>query len=190
MFLFQSATEHSSKLSKSLSQTASLSKRMTIFALLATLAAVLQSAGGFIPIIGLMISPFATAPVIISTVLSLRYGSIGYLLAILLLFLIQPSEVLIFAFTTGLLGFGIGVAYYFFKKRLSLILTGAIFLLSGIVIVLFIFQFPLLGPSIQATSSLLFFLSLSGFCFLYSWLWIEISLVLLKRIATIFSRRR
>ena len=187
MFLFQSATEHVSELLKSFNQNASLSKRITIFSLLAALAAILQSAGGFIPFVGLMISPFATAPVIISTVLSLRYGLIGYLLTILLLFIIQPSEILIFAFTTGLLGFGIGVAYYCFKKRLSLILTGALFLLSGIVIVLFLFRFPLLGPSIQADLSFLFFLSLSGFCFLYSWLWVEISLVLLKRISIIFS---
>lgn len=189
MFLFKSVSEHANKLSNSFNQTASLSKQITIFALLAALAAILQSAGGFIPVVGMLISPFATAPVIVSSVLSLRYGFVGYLLTILLLFLIQPSEVLIFAFTTGLLGFGIGFGYYFFKKRLSVLLTGAIFLLSGIVIVLFIIQFPILGPSIQASTSMPFLLSLSGFCFLYSWLWIKISLVLLKRFNTIFSRR-
>lgn len=189
MFLFHSVAEYANRLSNSFTQTASLSKRITICALLAALAAVLQSAGGFIPVVGLMISPFATAPVIVSTVLSLRYGFVGYILTILLLFLIQPSEVLIFAFTTGLLGFGIGFGYYFFKKRLSILLTGAIFLLGGIVVVLFIFKFPLLGPSIKANSNMSFLLSLSGFCFLYSWLWMEISLVLLKRITTMFSRR-
>ncbi|MGM9928076.1 MAG: hypothetical protein ACI35P_09010 [Bacillus sp. (in: firmicutes)] len=182
MFLLQPITQNAKKLSTTFNQTASLPKRISITALLAALTAILQSAGGLIPLVGLFISPFATAPVILSTVLSVQYGFPGYLLTIILLTLIQPSELIIFPFTTGLLGIGIGFAYHLWKRRLSIILAGAISLLSGILTVLFIFQFPLLGPAIPPSASIQLFLSLTIFCLLYSWLWVEISVILFKRI--------
>jgi len=182
MFLLQSITDHAKMISNNFNKTASISKKITSIALLASLAAILQSAGGFVPIVGLFISPFATAPVIISTILSARYGWIGYLLTTLLLILIQPSEVIIFVFTTGLIGIGIGYAFHLWKRRLSLIIAGSLFLLSGIIMVLFIFQFPLLGPSIHSSASTPFLLALGVFSFLYSWLWVEISILVLKRL--------
>ena len=173
---------HAKVFSDSFNKTASITKKLTTIALLTTLSAILQAAGGFIPVAGLFISPFATAPVIISTTLSEKYGVLGYLLTIFLLVLIQPSEVLIFTFTTGLLGIGIGLAYHVWKRRLSLIISGAIALLSGILIVLLVFQFPLLGPSIQPTIDLLLFLSLAFFSFFYSWIWVELSVFMFKRL--------
>jgi hypothetical protein len=131
----------------SFNKSASFSKKITIIALLRTMAATLQAAGGLIPIAGLFISPLATAPSILSVVLSARYGLLSYLLTLFLLVIVQPSEVLIFAFTTGLLGIGIGFAFRVWERRLSLIMTGAVFLFSGILIVLHVFRFPLLGPS-------------------------------------------
>lgn len=173
---------HAKVFSDSFNETASMTKKLTTIALLTTLSAILQSAGGFIPVAGLFISPFATAPVIISTALSGKYGLLGYFLTIFLLVLIQPSEVLIFTFTTGLLGIGIGLAYHVWKWRLSLIISGAIALLSGILIVLLVLQFPLLGPSIQPTIDLSLFLLLAFFSFFYSWIWVELSVFLLKRL--------
>ncbi|MCM3653769.1 DUF2232 domain-containing protein [Metabacillus litoralis] len=180
--LLRSISMHAKVFSDSFNKTASITKKLTTIALLTTLSAILQSAGGFIPVAGLFISPFATAPVIISTTLSEKYGVLGYLLTIFLLVLIQPSEVLIFTFTTGLLGIGIGLAYHVWKRRLSLIISGAIALLSGILIVLLVFQFPLLGPSIQPTIDLPLFFSLAFFSFFYSWFWVELSVFLFKRL--------
>ena len=42
-------------------------KRSLFMALMAALAAILQSAGGLLPAIGFVISPFATAPIMIAT---------------------------------------------------------------------------------------------------------------------------
>jgi len=180
MFLLQPITQHAENISDTFHRTASRAKKITTAALLCTLSAILQSAGGLIPVVGLFISPFATAPVILSTILSARYGFLGYLLTIFLLFLIQPSEVIIFAFTTGFLGIGISFSFHLWKKRLSITIASAIFLLSGILLLLFVFQFPVLGPSIQPSISLLF-LPLALFSLLYSWTWIELSVFLFKR---------
>lgn len=168
-------------MSDSFYKTSSISKRMTVTALLSVLSVILQSAGGFIPVVGLFISPFATAPVILSTSLSPRYGFLGYILTLFLLFLIQPSELIIFAFTTGILGIGIGFGYHLWKRRISLILAGMVGLLSGTLIVLFILQFPILGPSVGSMNNIAFLLSLALFSFLYSWIWVEISVFLFKR---------
>ncbi len=182
MFFLQPITMHAKMMSDTFHKATSISKRMTVTALLVALAVILQSAGGFIPVVGLFISPFATAPMILSTVLSARFGFLGYILTLFLLFLIQPSEVLIFACTTGLLGIGIGFAYHICKRRLPLIMTGTIVLLSGILIVLFIFQFPILGPAINPSTSIQWLLPLAFFSFLYSWIWVEISVFLFKRL--------
>ena len=185
MFIRQPITNYAKSISTSYHQKASLSKRITIAAILGALAAILQSAGGFIPIVGLLISPFATLPIILSTILSARYGFLSYLLTVLLLLLIQPSELIIFPLTTGLLGLAIGYAFHFCKRRINLIITGSLSLLCGILIVLSLFRFPLLGPSLSSIN-LPFLFSLIIFCFIYSWLWIEISGFLLKRLSSIF----
>jgi hypothetical protein len=184
MFFLEPIAMHAKRIrmSDTFNKTTSISKRMTVTALLAALAVILQSAGGFLPVVGLFISPFATAPVILSTVLSARSGLLGYILTLFLLFLIQPSEVIIFAFTTGLLGIGVGFAYHIWKSRLSLIMAGTIVLLSRILIALFIFQFPILGPSIDPSTSIQWLLPLALFSFLYSWIWVEISALLFKRL--------
>lgn len=180
--LLRPISMHAEAFSHSFNETASMTKKLTTIALFTALSVILQSAGGFIPVAGLFISPFATAPIMISSTLSKKYGILGYLLTIFLLILIQPSEVLIFTFTTGLLGMGIGLAYHVWKRRLSLIISGTIALLSGILIVLLVFQFPLLGPSIQPAITLPLFLSLACFSFFYSWIWIELSVFLFKRL--------
>jgi hypothetical protein len=83
-------------------------RKMITIAFLATLSAIFQSIGGLLPVIGYLISPLATAPIVISTILSIRSGLTAYLLTILLLFFIQPSELIVFPLSTGLLGLGIG----------------------------------------------------------------------------------
>jgi hypothetical protein len=103
----------------------------------------------------------------------------------MLLFILQPDELIVFPFTTGLLGIGIGASFYFFRKRLSIIVTATILLMLGIMSLLFIFHFPVLGPAVSDSFSFLTTGSIFSFAFLHSWLWVEIALIIFKRLAVL-----
>ncbi|WP_221563095.1 hypothetical protein [Alkalihalobacillus sp. TS-13] len=149
------------------------------------IAAILQAAGGYLPGIGYFISPLATAPILLCSMFSIPFGVMSYFLTIMLLFILQPTELIVFPFTTGLLGFGIGASFYFFRRRLSIIATGTILLMLGIMSLLFIFHFPVLGPAVSDSFSFLTTGSIFIFAFLYSWLWVEIALIIFKRFKVI-----
>lgn len=151
----------------------------------ACMAAILQAAGGFLPGIGYLLSPLATAPILLCSMFSIPLGILSYFLTIILLFILQPSELIVFPLTTGLLGLSIGASFYFFSKRLSIITTGTILLMSGIIILLYIFHFPVLGPSVSNSFSFLTTVWIFLFAFLYSWLWVEIALNIFKRLKKI-----
>ncbi|QDZ81143.1 hypothetical protein [Priestia megaterium] len=162
----------------------SKTKQLVSGALFASLAALFQSAGGFLPGIGVFISPLSTAPILFCFILSLPLGFLTYILTNLLLLIIQPSELIIFPFTTGILGVGIGAAFYFFKKRLYIIISGATLLTVGIITLLYGFKFPVLGPVISNNFSLSTTGLIFVFTFLYSWIWVELSLAYLKKLKT------
>ncbi|WP_236694098.1 hypothetical protein [Sporosarcina globispora] len=149
------------------------------------IAAILQAAGGFLPGIGYFLGPLATAPILVCSMFSIPFGVMSYFLTIMLLFILQPSELIIFPFTTGLLGLGIGASFSLFRKRLSIIAIGTILLLIGIMSLIFIFHFPVLGPAVSASFSFLTAGSIFLFGFLYSWLWVEIALIIIKRLKMI-----
>ena len=153
---------------------------LVISALLAALAAVLQSAGGLIPGIGYFISPFATLPVVVAGALSLTGGLFTFILAIGLLFMLQPGELVIFPFTTGLLGLAIGLSIKMLKRRLPVVLVSGFALFTGIAFVAFVLRFPLFGPSTEPGLAML--LSVLGFSFLYSFIWVEVSRFFLRRL--------
>ena len=165
----------------------SKAKRLVLGSFLACIAAMLQVAGGYLPGIGYFISPFATLPILIGAMLSLQMGVMSYLLTTLLLFILFPSELVIFPFTTGLLGIGIGAAFSFFKKRFSIIFIGSILLTIGIMSLLYVFRFPVLGPAVSHSYSFLTAGSIFVFSFLYSWLWVEIALFFFKKFKTVIS---
>ena len=77
---------------------------------MSTLATMFQAAGNLVPGIGLLISPFSTLP-IFAIFYSIREGILSYILTIFLLFIIEPSELIVFPFTTGLLGLALGVSF-------------------------------------------------------------------------------
>ncbi|GEL76359.1 hypothetical protein [Tenuibacillus multivorans] len=156
--------------------------RLVLVSIFASIAAILQAAGGFLPGIGYLISPFATAPILLCSMLSIPFGVMSYFLTIMLLFILQPTELIIFPFTTGLLGLGVGASFYYFRKRLSIIMTGAILLMLGIMSLLYIFQFPILGPAVSDSFSFLTAGSIFLFTLLYSWFWVEIALIIFKRL--------
>jgi hypothetical protein len=162
-------------------------KRLVLGSFLACMATVLQGAGCFLPGIGYFISPFATLPILIGTMFSLHRGVMSYFLTILLLFILFPSELIVFPFTTGLLGIGIGAAFSFFKKRLSIISIGAILLTTGIMSLLYVFHFPVLGPAVSDSFSFLTAGSIFLFSFLYNWLWVEMALFFFKKFKTIIT---
>jgi hypothetical protein len=157
--------------------------KLILVSILACIAAILQAAGGFLPGIGYILSPLATAPILLCSMFSIPFGVMSYFLTIMLLFILQPTELIVFPFTTGLLGLGIGASFYFFRKRLSIIATGAILLMLGIMSLIFIFHFPVLGPAVPVSFS---FLTI-GFllAFIYSWLWVEIALIIFKKLKMI-----
>jgi hypothetical protein len=156
--------------------------KLMLAAMFACIASIFQAAGGFLPGIGFFISPFATAPILLGSMFSLSFGGMAYLLTIMLLFILEPTELIIFPFTTGLLGLGIGAAFHFFRKRISIVTAGSVFLSSGMMSVLFILRFPILGPVSADSFSLLIAASIFLFTSLYSWLWVEIALHMFKRI--------
>jgi hypothetical protein len=155
-------------------------KRLVIGSILSSLATLFHLAGGILPVIGYFISPLATAPILICTVFSKSLGFISYLISILLIFVLVPSELIVFPFTTGLLGLGIGMAFHFFEKRLSILFCGSLFLTIGIMVLLYGIKFPILGPSVSSSFNYSIVGSIFIFTILYSWIWVEVSFVYLK----------
>ncbi|MGZ4162322.1 MAG: hypothetical protein ACXVNF_16220 [Neobacillus sp.] len=167
-------------------QKKSKSKRVVLGALFASFAAVLQAAGGFLPGVGYFISPLSTGPILFCSMLSVPLGFITYILTNLLLLILQPSELIVFPFTTGLLGLGTGAAFYFFKKRLTIIGSGGVILSLGVISLLYGFKFPVLGPAASDSFSFL----TTGFIFLfaliYNWIWVDIGLLFFKRLKKLY----
>ncbi|WP_252504482.1 hypothetical protein [Sporosarcina sp. Marseille-Q4943] len=162
-------------------------KRLLFMALMAALAAILQSAGGLLPAVGFAISPFATAPIMLVALMCLRSGIFTYIVTILLLFLIEPTELVIFPFTTGLLGLGLGWALYKLNKRLEVVLTNGLLLCIGICIPLYALGFPVFGPTVSSSFNLISLLLILNFSLLYSWIWTELSLFFLRKIKAILK---
>jgi hypothetical protein len=159
-----------------------LATKLVFTALLSTFATMFQSAGGFMPGIGFLISILATLPIFLATCLSIRQGILSFTLTIFLLFIIQPSELIIFPFTTGLLGIAMGVAFLQLKRRIVVVSFLSICLLTGIMVILYVFRFPVLGPTVDTTINpkviaLIFILS-----FLYCWILAEFCRILMNRL--------
>ena len=160
---------------------------LIISALLAALAAVFQSAGGFVPGIGYLISPFSTLPIVVAACISMTSGFFTYVAAIGLLFMLQPGELFIFPFTTGLLGLAIGLSIKIVKRRLPVVLLSGTVLFLGISFVAFVLQFPLFGPRSALGPAILSIVLI--FSLFYSYFWVEISRLFLQRIFPILKHR-
>lgn len=161
----------------------SLSLRETIMAgLLATISALLQASGNIIPLIGLFISPFATLPILIVSSSSLIRGFLAYLTCFLVLLIIQPNEAIIFLFTTGLIGLITGFGLSINMRMGFVCCAGAIALTSGILFILYVLNFPILGPNFGSDMNMYLILAIFLFSLLYSWLWIGLYQLIKRKI--------
>lgn len=169
-------------------KTFSYSKKLVLAALFSALAAILQSAGNFLPGVGYVISPFATLPILICTIISIPIGLKSYVLTFFLLLLIQPGESFVFPFTTGIVGLGIGIALLILKRRIGIIVFTSILLTSGICFILYIVHFPVLGPIASTSPSLKVIGFIYIFSFAYCWGWGELSRLIFKKWYTLIRK--
>lgn len=149
--------------------------KMILGSLLGAIAAILQSAGligGF----GYAFSMMATGPIVLATIISAQFGLLTYVVTAILLLIIQPSEVLVFLFTTGLLGVALGLGFKWVKRKVSVTVTGGLALSAGILLLLLMFRFPVLGPSLSSDVNGTTILAIAGFSLGYSWIWMRLSL--------------
>lgn len=156
--------------------------KLVITALLSTLATMLQSAGGFMPGIGFLISCLATLPIFLVTCFSIRQGILSYILTIFLLLFIQPSELIIFPLTTGLLGVAMGVSFLYLKRRIMVVSFSSLCLLVGIMTTLYVFRFPVLGPVVDTTIGSKVIAIIFIVSFLYCWIFAELCRILMNRL--------
>lgn len=163
--------------------------KLVLVSIFSSMAALFQAAGELIPVMGLIISPFSTLPIVICMLIGLSYGLMSYVLTGCLLLFIQPSELLIFLFTTGLVAVGIGVGVFLFKNRLHIIGLSALFLFSGILILLYGFRFPVLGP-FALTWSYSNIVYIYIFSLIYCWLWLEFTVYFTKRLTKILVNKK
>ncbi len=163
----------------------SVAVNMMHVGLLTAIAAILQSAGGYAPGIGFLLSTMATLPIFLATVVSVRYGFLSYLVAIFLLLFIQPSELFIFPFTTGILGLVLGALFH--KARFFVVFWSGTALFIGIAALLFVFRFPVLGPGIGSSFDFALLLVMAAFSLLYGWAAAEACAYVLKRLVRIIQ---
>lgn len=184
-YFLHSVSEDALFIHQRINQTFSRLKILIFLGLLGAASAIFQSAGGFFPGVGYVISPLATAPIILAMVTALRYGMMSYLVTIGLLIVLQPSELIVFPFTTGLLGIFLGGAFHIFKRRHNIVLTGGFALLFGICLILYGLHLPILGPFVSPTLQIIPFILIAIFSIFYSLIWVEISIKMfnyLKRV--------
>lgn len=156
-------------------------RKVVVPTVLGLLAVLFQSMGGFLPGLGYFISPFATTPIIFSSLISFRFGLMSYMLAACLLLVVRPDEVIIFIFATGLLGIGVGGGFFYARVRWTVTLLGSLSLFTGLICLLFILQFPVLGSAISSDLRSIHLTGLFAFTLLYSWIWVAGISCLLKR---------
>ncbi len=165
----------------------SKTQRLVISALLSAIAVILQAAGA-LGGPGFALSALVTLPIALATILAVPTGIMAYITTLCLLFVLQPSEIIVFPFTTGLLGIGIGFAFRFLNKRVLVIAFAAFSLTVGVFLLLYIFKFPILGPSVSDDFNISMAGAIYAFALLYSWLWVEVSMIFLKLLGKVLKK--
>nr|WP_309098695.1 hypothetical protein [Fredinandcohnia onubensis] len=160
--------------------------RLVVGALLGSVAVIFQSAGIFTGI-GYILSMMSTGPLVLASLMSLRIGMMTYFVSAFLLAMLQPSELLVFVFTTGLLGLSLGIGLKYLKRSVLTIPFAALCLTLGISLLLYVFKFPILGPSVSTHFNSVVIVGTFAFSIVYSWIWKKVSLSAFKVIHKIIS---
>ncbi|AQQ55192.1 hypothetical protein B0X71_17230 [Planococcus lenghuensis] len=163
-------------------------RKIAYGALLASLATILQSAG-MLGGIGLLVSALSTLAILIGTVISLQLGFLSYLTALFLIAVIQPSELFAFPLTTGLLGLSMGFAFRYFKSGFLAAVFSGISLTLGILFILLIIKFPILGPAATSDVDFNLIMIILLFSIFYSWIWVKGFLSIVKKFSRIPGNR-
>lgn len=161
--------------------------RLVVGALLGSAAVIFQSAGVFTGI-GFILSMMSTGPIVLASLMSFKIGVMTYFVSAFLLAMLQPSELLVFLFTTGLLGLSLSIGLKYFKRNALTITFAALSLTLGISLLLYVFNFPILGPSVSSHFNSVVLLGTFAFCLLYSWIWKKVSISAFKVLQKIISR--
>ncbi len=161
--------------------------RLVVGALLGSIAVIFQSAGIFTGF-GYVLSMMSTGPLVLASLLAFRIGVMTYFTTIFLLAMFQQSEVLVFTFTTGLLGLSLGIGLKYLKRGIFIVPFAALSLTLGISVLLYGFKFPILGPSVTSSLNGMVLLGTLAFSLLYSWIWKRISISGFKFLNKVISR--
>ncbi|KAA0549806.1 hypothetical protein FZW96_00180 [Bacillus sp. BGMRC 2118] len=140
----------------------------------------LLTSAGMLGGVGFLLSASSTLPILLATSLSVQSGIISYGVATILFAFIQPSEMFAFPLTTGLLGIVIGLGFRFFQRVRYVTYVSGVCLTIGILFLIQVLQFPVLGPDITQLTWITI-LGILIFSFLYSWLWVYLSSIVRKK---------
>lgn len=162
-------------------------RKIAYGALLASLATILQSAGIFGGV-GFLVNALSTLPILTATIFSLRLGFLTYTVALVMIAIIQPSELFIFPFTTGPLGLSMGFAFKYFKKGILIVAFSGVSLTIGFLFILFVIQFPILGPAGASSADINLIVVIVLFSFFYSWIWMNGFLSFVKKFGRVTGK--
>ncbi|WP_242853066.1 hypothetical protein [Pseudobacteroides cellulosolvens] len=138
--------------------------------LLTSLTVLLQSAPVFLPVVGLALSPLSTLPIALAAVFDISLGITVLFSSALILIMVSPQEAIILLFTTGILGAVMGTLLYR-KGIIVSILSSAIILSSGMIILTYIVGVPGFGDLADTLSLPFTLLTFFIFSLIYVSIW-------------------
>lgn len=151
-------------------QKKSISKWICKGAILTAFTVLFQAAPVFLPIIGLILSPFSTLPIALATFTNLFLGFTVLLSSVFLLAFISIEETLILLFTTGLLGLVIGALLYR-KGMIISVLGSSLALLLGILVLTYVIGMSAFVDITHSLQPLLIIFLFFSFSLVYVSIW-------------------
>lgn len=139
--------------------------------ILTAMTVLLQATPVFLPVIGLMLSPFSTLPVAMAALINNYLGVGVFLSSLLILIVVSIQEAAILLFTTGMLGLVFG-AMIFRKGVLVTTLSSVIALTIGMMILTYIVAIPGFADITNSYSFLHILIIYLIFSLAYTSIWI------------------
>jgi hypothetical protein len=162
--------------------TESPGKQVSILGGMAALSVLFQVSPVFLPIAGLLLSPFSSLPIAIGTLLYPKGALPMFLAASGIVSIVYWQEGVVFLFATGPLGIAAALAAMSSSQRWRKILVSGLILTSGILILTFIIGLPGMVEAFENLHVFTMVLVVFIFSLTYSWLWVHIVLILKKRL--------